>query len=117
MSFLLVYCSDKHETQRRCDKSVDNSLAALRLIPDWFVKSRMSGKLYTALYADQNILYSDEGSGNALFSCKEMGILNMDIKNINLDNNFDADDPDTIILIRLWLGILDLKNTENFKKR
>ena len=30
-----------------------------------------------------------------------MGILNIDINNVNLDNNFDEDDPDTIILIRL----------------
>ena len=30
-----------------------------------------------------------------------MGILNIDLNNINLDNNFDVDDPDTIILIRV----------------
>ena len=29
-----------------------------------------------------------------------MGILNIDLNNTNLDNNFDVDDPDTIILIR-----------------
>ena len=30
-----------------------------------------------------------------------MGILNIDIHNINLDNNFDENDPDTIIYIRV----------------
>ena len=30
-----------------------------------------------------------------------MGILNIDLNNINLDNYFDEDDPDTIIHIRL----------------
>ena len=30
-----------------------------------------------------------------------MGILNIDLNIINLDNNFDEEDPDTIILI--WL--------------
>ena len=30
-----------------------------------------------------------------------MGILNIDLKNINLDNNFDEDYLDTIILIRV----------------
>ena len=30
-----------------------------------------------------------------------MGIHNIDLNNINPDNNFDEDDPDTIILIRL----------------
>ena len=29
-----------------------------------------------------------------------MGILNTDLNNINLDNNFDEDDSDTTILIR-----------------
>ena len=35
-----------------------------------------------------------------MFNCNEMGILNKDLYNINFDNNFDEDDPDTI-LIRL----------------
>ena len=30
-----------------------------------------------------------------------MNIINIDINNINLDNNFDEDDPDTIVLNRL----------------
>ena len=30
-----------------------------------------------------------------------MNILNIDFKNINLGNNFDEDDPDTIILISI----------------
>ena len=30
----------------------------------------------------------------------EMGILNIDLNNINLDNNFGEDDPNTIILFR-----------------
>ena len=32
-------------------------------------------KLFTALYADDNIPYFNEDSGNAIFSCDEMGIL------------------------------------------
>ena len=38
--FLVVYCSDKYKTQRMCDEAVDNSLTALKLIPDWFVTSK-----------------------------------------------------------------------------
>ena len=30
-----------------------------------------------------------------------MGILNINLSNINLDNNFDEDDPNTITLITL----------------
>ena len=88
----------------------------MKLVPDWFVTSKMIKKLYAALYADENILYFNEDSNNVVFSCNEMGILNIDLNNINLDNNFDEDDLDTIILSEFWLGILNLKNAKHFKK-
>ena len=56
--------------------------------------------LLVILFIDENILYFDEDFGNVVLNCNGMGILNIGI-NINLDNNFDEDDPDTIILIRL----------------
>ena len=43
--FMLVYCPDKCETQRMCDEAVDDCLPALKLIPDWFVTSKMIKKL------------------------------------------------------------------------
>ena len=55
-------------------------------------------KLFTALYAGENILYFSKGSGDVVFNCNEMGIL---IIILMMDNNFDEDDSDTIILIRL----------------
>ena len=39
--FLIIYWSDKYKTQRMCDKDVDDSLAALKLFPDWFNTSKM----------------------------------------------------------------------------
>ena len=51
----------------------------------------MIKKLYTTLYADENVFYFNEDSDNIVFSCNEMGILNIDLNNINLDNNFDED--------------------------
>ena len=36
-----------------CDEAVDDSLATLKLIPDWFVRSKMIKKRFTALYADE----------------------------------------------------------------
>ena len=44
-------------------------------------------------------MYFNKDSGDAVFSFNRMGILNIDLDNINLDKNFDEDDPDTIILI------------------
>ena len=36
-------------TQRICNEAVDDSLAALKLIPYWFVMSKIIKKLYPAL--------------------------------------------------------------------
>ena len=55
----------------------------------------------TALYPDDNILYFNEDSGNGVFSCNKIGIFNVDLNNINLDNNFDEDHPNTITFIKL----------------
>ena len=91
-----------------CDKAVADFLAALKFIPDWFVVSKIIKELFTALNVDENILYFNEDSGNFVFSCNEMDILNIHLNNLNLDNNFDEADPGTIILI-FRLGILNLK--------
>ena len=51
-----------------CDKAVVDCLAALKLVPDWFVTSAIIKKLFTAFYADENILYFDEDFGNVVFN-------------------------------------------------
>ena len=81
-----------------CNEAVDDSLTALKLIPDWFVTSKMIKKLYTALYANENILYFNQDSGDVTFCCNEMSILSVNLNNNNLDNNFDEDDPDALFL-------------------
>ena len=83
------------------DEAVDDSLPTLKVIPDRFVTSKMIKKLYRALYADDGLSFFDEDSGNVTFCCNLMGILHVNLKNINLDNYFDEDDPHTIILNRL----------------
>ena len=100
--FLIAYYLDKYITQRIWDEDVDNSPAALKLFPDWFVISKMIKKAFTVLYADDGLLFFDEDSGDVTFYCNKMGILSVNLNNIILDNNFDEDGPDTIILIRLF---------------
>ena len=94
-----------------CNEAFDDSLVASKLILDWFVTSKMIKKLYTALYADDVLLFFDEDSGDVTFGCNEMDILSVNLNNINLYNNFDEDGSDIIILIRL------LAWHSNFKKR
>ena len=68
------------------------------------------------MYADDNILYFSEDSYNVVFSCNKMGILNIDLSNINLDYNFDEDYPDAIILVRFLVWHINLKNEMHLKK-
>ena len=77
------------------DETADDSIAALKLILDWFVTSKKIKKHCTALHADDKILYFNEDSGNVVLSCNEMGILNIDI---NIDKNLMK-----MILILLFL--------------
>ena len=46
-----------------------------------------------------------------------MAILSVNRNNINLDNDFDEDDPDTIILIRLFAWYSKFKKRKVLKKR
>ena len=64
----------------------------MKLVPDRFVTNKMIKKLYAAFCADENIIYFDEDSDNVLIFLNEMGILNIDLNNINLDNTIDEDD-------------------------
>ena len=83
-----------------CDDAVDDFVRALNFVSDWFVTSKMIKILFPALYVDENILYFDKDFGNVVFNYNEMSILNIDLKNINLDNNFDEDDPGTFSHVR-----------------
>ena len=68
------------------------------------------------MYADGNIHCFNEDSGNVMFSCNKKRVLNTDINNINLDNNFDEYDPDTIILIKLSAWHINFEKRKELKK-
>ena len=77
----------------------------------------MIKELFTALYADENVFYFNGDSDNDVLFLNEMGILNIVLKNTNLDNNFDEDDPDILLLLPVfWVDILNLKNSTHLQK-
>ena len=47
--FLIIYWPGEYETQRMCDEAVDDSLAPLKRIFNWFVTTKMIKKLFSAL--------------------------------------------------------------------
>ena len=62
-----------------------------------------------------NILYFNEDSSNPVLNCIEMGVLKIDLKNINLDNNFDENNSDSIILIRLLASRIKFEKRKALK--
>ena len=64
------------------------------------------------------LLCFNEDSDNVTFSISEMGIVSINLNNVNLDNNFDEDNPDTIILATLlaWHSKFK-KNVKHLKEK
>ena len=73
--FAIRNVPDQYKTQQMCDEAVHACLAALEFVRDWFVTSKTIKKLFTALYADDNILYFNEDSGNPYFLVMERVLL------------------------------------------
>ena len=46
-----------------------------------------------------------------------MGILSIDLNNINLENNFDEDDPDNITLAKILAWHIRFEKCKAFTKR
>ena len=83
---MLKYCLNRQKDSKKCDKVVDDFLQASKFVPDWFVTNKMIKRLHNVLFSNNDILFFDEGSGNVTFSSDEMGILSVDLNNINLDD-------------------------------
>ena len=116
--FSIKIALDQNETQKMCDKTVDYCLAALKFVPDWFVTSKMIKRLFTALYAHENTLFFNEYFDNVIMSSNEMGVLNIDLNNINLGNtNYEEYDSDTIIHIRLLSWHIEFEKRKELRKK
>ena len=99
-------------------EAVDDFLSTFKFVPDWFVASKMIKNIVIALYADENIIYFNDYSGDSVFSCNEIAILSMDLTAIIPDDtNYDEHDPETIIHIRLMVLHIKFDKRKAFKKR
>ena len=76
----------------------------------------MIHKLLTSLYADDNVLYFNEDSGDFIFSFNEIGILSIDLNNINLDDT-NKDETETVIDVRLLAWHSKFEKRKTPKKR
>ena len=70
------------------------------------------------LYWLMMIYFFDEDYGNVTFSSDEMGILSVNLNNINLDIvNFDKDDFKTIIHVRFMAWRNRYKQRKTYKRK
>ena len=100
-----------------CDKAVDAFLSTLKFVPIWFVTSKTIKKIDDDLLSNDDIIFVNEDSINVTFVSDEMGILSVDLNDINLDNvNFDEDNLETIIHVRLMVWCNRFKQRKTFKK-
>ena len=73
--------------------------------------------LLILLSFENNIVYFNEDSGNAVFSCNEMGIVSINLNNMNLDDtSYDEDNPETITHIRPLAWHVKFEKCKTFKK-
>ena len=115
---MMVFCTSRCKTQRMCDEAIHSCLAALRFIPDWFVTSRMLKKFDNALHANDDTLSFNDDFNKVTFIANQRHILAIDFEKINLDenNNFVKDDPDTIIHVRFLASRSKFEKRETLKK-
>ena len=78
------------------------------MIKPRFVTSKIVKKFYNALFAENNLHFLDEHSGNATFFSDEMRVLSINLNDTNLDDvNFDEDYPKTSFMQDIWLSAID----------
>ena len=69
-------------------------LPTLTFVSDCFVTKKMIKKLYTALFADDKVLFFDEYAGNVTIATDKISILRVNLNNIyHYDASFYKDDP------------------------
>ena len=76
---MLKYSLKRYKTQEMCDEAIDTSLLALKFVPDWFVTNKMLEKL-DVVFSNDDMDLDDKN-----FSSDGIGIVTIDLNNINLD--------------------------------
>ena len=102
---MIVYCLGKVKTQRKYGEAVDECLPALKFIPDRFATSKMLETFDKAFLANDDISFFNKDFNKITFVSSQRHIPAVDLNKVYLDNdnNFDENDPDTIINVRLFV--------------
>ena len=102
--FFLFDSIDQKKIQKRCHEHVFLIFFFNSILPDKYITRRMCEKAVDVFWNLFPIdllqvkwlkFFFNGDSGDVTFCCSEMGILILNLNNINFDNSFDEDDPDT----------------------
>ena len=117
--FILVYCPNRYQTQGMCDEAVADCPATLKFISHWCVTSKMLETFHNALLDNDDILFFNQDFNKVTFIANLIHFIAVDLDKINLDEdiNFDEDDLDTIIHVRLLAWCSKFEKCQALKKR
>ena len=75
-------------------------------------------KFYNTLHANDDILFYNDNFDKVTFIANQGHIYAVELDKINLnnDNNFDKDDPDTIIHVKFLAWCSKFKSAKHLKK-
>ena len=115
---MLKYFLDKYKSEEMCKEAVDACLPLLKFIHDRFVKKKVLKDLDNAIFFNDTLVFVNADSDDVTLFSGDMGLANVDLNNISLDDdNLHSADPETIIHIRLWLGVIDISIARHVKNR
>ena len=83
-----------------CDNGANAFLIALKFVADWSVTNELLEKLDNSVFSNVDMFFHDLDSNFSTIFSSDMGFSTADLNNINLDDNFDKDDPETINHVR-----------------
>ena len=99
----IKYALDRFKTQEMCNKIVSEDPFKLKYYHDRYITSKVCNKSVMIRYV--------------VFCCDKMSILSVDLNSINLDyTNYDVDDPQIIINIRLLVWYIKFAKRNALKK-
>ena len=94
--FLIVHYPDKYKTQKMCDEAVDDYLAALKSISDWFFTKKILEKFDNNFHANDDTLFHSEDFDKVTDIANQKHIIVTDLEKLIL----------IIILMRMNLILL-----------
>ena len=102
---MLKHYLNKYKSQEMYKEIVNAFLPLLKFVPDWFVSNKMPRNRGNAVSLNDDIVFVNADSDNFTFLSDDMGLANVRLNDLSLDdNNFDDDDHGTIIhaIIHVW---------------